>query len=397
MPRAKLVKTSTPGIYRAGNRYVAVVRVRGKQQKLFASSLKEAREQRAQIMADVSRGEYRASSGHTFGEYAREWVDSYAGRTTRGFRESTRTGYRRSIEKAIPWFDDRCRRLAEIEPADVRAFIRWLFDEEAQGKRLSLSTVRNHVAALRALFATAAEDGVLRHNPAYGVRISRPGPALDEGEDQAQALEREQLTRVLSEMPAEWRLFFDVLAATGVRIGEAVELRWSDVEFGDRPQVRIRRRFYRGDVDTPKSKYGRRDLPLPKGVAQRLWRLQGDPGALIFPDPEEAGGWINQDKLRRNVLKPAARAAGVDWATLHTFRHTAASLLFAEGRNVKQVQEWLGHHDPAFTLKRYVHLLDEGIGGPLEFDPAAVAGATPGATDHTETSRDSGLPQAANL
>ncbi len=46
-------------------------------------------------------------------------------------------------------------------------------------------------------------------------------------------------------------------------------------------------------------------------------------------------------------------------------RHTCASLLFAEGRNAVQVQRWLGHHSPAFTLSTYVHLLDGDIGEPL--------------------------------
>lgn len=50
----------------------------------------------------------------------------------------------------------------------------------------------------------------------------------------------------------------------------------------------------------------------------------------------------------------------------HTFRHTCASLLFAEGRNVKQVAKWLGHADPAFTLRVYVSLLDEGLGDGLD-------------------------------
>ena len=49
----------------------------------------------------------------------------------------------------------------------------------------------------------------------------------------------------------------------------------------------------------------------------------------------------------------------------HTFRHTVASRLFAEGRNAVQVQRWLGHHSPAFTLSTYVHLLDADLGEPL--------------------------------
>lgn len=60
------------------------------------------------------------------------------------------------------------------------------------------------------------------------------------------------------------------------------------------------------------------------------------------------------------------------WVTFHTFRHTCASLLFAAGRNVKQVQEWLGPADPGFTLRTYVHLQDEGVGDAAFMDEAVA-------------------------
>ena len=56
------------------------------------------------------------------------------------------------------------------------------------------------------------------------------------------------------------------------------------------------------------------------------------------------------------------REAGLDGVGFHTLRHTCASLLFESGKNAKQVQTWLGHHDPGFTLSTYVHLLDKGLG-----------------------------------
>jgi integrase len=52
----------------------------------------------------------------------------------------------------------------------------------------------------------------------------------------------------------------------------------------------------------------------------------------------------------------------------HTFRHTCASMLFHSGRNIRQVSDWLGHHDPAFTMRTYVGLLDEGVGSADVFD-----------------------------
>jgi integrase len=77
------------------------------------------------------------------------------------------------------------------------------------------------------------------------------------------------------------------------------------------------------------------------------------------------GTILDPDNVAHRVLAPACAAAGVEWAGFHTFRHTVASRLFAEGRNVVQVQRWLGHHSPSFTLDTYVHLLDGDLGEPL--------------------------------
>ncbi|MDQ6793799.1 MAG: tyrosine-type recombinase/integrase, partial [Chloroflexota bacterium] len=74
------------------------------------------------------------------------------------------------------------------------------------------------------------------------------------------------------------------------------------------------------------------------------------------------GGCLDVSNVRSRVLRPAADRADIARVGFHTFRHTCASLLFAGGKDVKQVQEWLGHADPAFTLRTYVHLMDEGLG-----------------------------------
>ena len=85
---------------------------------------------------------------------------------------------------------------------------------------------------------------------------------------------------------------------------------------------------------------------------------------------------FSPNNLGRDVLIPTREALGMDWVTFHTFRHTCASLLFSEDRNIKQVQKWLGHADPSFTLKTYVHLMDEGIGDAAFLDGAvAVVGS----------------------
>jgi integrase len=75
-------------------------------------------------------------------------------------------------------------------------------------------------------------------------------------------------------------------------------------------------------------------------------------------------------------LKPAARRAGLDWVGFHTLRHTCATLLLTSGdANAKQVQMWLGHHSPAFTLATYVHLLPEDLPDPAFLDRITATAA----------------------
>jgi integrase len=84
-----------------------------------------------------------------------------------------------------------------------------------------------------------------------------------------------------------------------------------------------------------------------------------------FTRMNAAGNPASYANIIRRILKPVAEEVGAPWAGFHTFRHTCASMLFARGANAKQVQRWLGHHSPSFTLDRYVHLLSDDLGAPL--------------------------------
>src|SRR2546423_3403768 len=100
-----LAKTATPGVYKRGKSYMVRYRVHGQERKRYARTYAEARDLKATLTTDIRRGEHRELGRVTFEQYAREWLKSYQGRTTRGFRESTRVGYRRTLnKKAIPFF-----------------------------------------------------------------------------------------------------------------------------------------------------------------------------------------------------------------------------------------------------------------------------------------------------
>ena len=198
--------------------------------------------------------------------------------------------------------------------------------------------------------------------------------------------------------PERWRTYFRLLAATGLRVSESFALRWRDLELdGSTPHVRVRRAYVRGRFGPPKSKYGKRAIPIDHELvcelrARRKTSEWPDEDDLVFPATN--GEPLRQENVRRRALNTTAEEADVAWAGFHTFRHTCATRLFAEGRNAVQVQRWLGHHSPAFTLSVYVDLLDGDLGEPLASTPRGVSIVPAEATD---TARNGSLTPKAEI
>ncbi len=388
MPSAedrRLVKTATPGIYKRDNRYIVRYRdPRGRQRKRFARTLAEARDGKATLTADVKRGEYRALSRVTFREYAPTWIKSYAGRTSRGLRDGTRADYARELgldpetgepvdpERAAVKFFGRMR-LPEIEPRDVKEYAAEVASRKVGDRLVSTNTVRLALAPVKALLATAVEEGLIRSNPSVGLRISQVHGVGGEPEsEKVKALTEEELRQLLEAVPVERRLLVTLLAQAGLRVSELLPLRWGDIDFGRR-RLQVRRSLSRSQIGAPKTRHGRRDVPLTEAMTKALWNARKAPGvdgrddAPIFPDRD--GGYLDRTQVFR-VVKAAAKTAGVPWAGLHTLRHSAATILFRRGWNAVQVQKFLGHHSPAFTLATYVHLLPDDLPEPDFLDEA---------------------------
>jgi integrase len=416
-----LVKTSDKGIFKRGNRYVVLYRdPLGKQRKQAARTLAEARTLRATLTADIKRGEYRELSRTTFVEFAPGWAKQYAGATNRGVGEGTRQDYAAALgldaktfeplsptKRAVAFFGR--MRLTAIELRHVKQYVAEL---EAEG--LSPASVAKYVAPLRVLFGDALGDGLIRVNPTAGLRLSRRrrednSEGEEAGAEQVKALSEEDLQAFLAAVDSTWRLFFEFLSQSGLRIGEAIELRHSDLEGC---WLHVQRRYYRGKVGLPKGRKKRR-VRLTEDMARKLWQLRKDThagsGDLMFPAGK--GGRIWPSNLLTRTVKPAAVRVGLgemvktadgeraeSWVGCHTFRHTAATRLFrgywdddVEGYvgawNAAQVCKFLGHTDPGFTLRTYVHLLPEDL-------PEPVFGGIKGASQPTEIGRNDEASEA---
>lgn len=415
---ATLTKTRTPGVYKRGSRYVVAYRdASGAQRRESAASYELARELKRK-RDDGDQPATRVS----LREYALEWIERYQGRGRHGFRESTRDGYRADLDRyVLPYLDPHGRRrVGQVTPRDIANLIGWLCDENAQGERaagerrerltaagrvdqaaavraepvcLADQTVRRIVAPLRSCLRDAMREGLIAHNPTQGAALPARDAlrAIDDGSDgepDRRALTRAELGMLLTVAPMAHRTLLKLLGSCGLRISEALALRWRDVRLdGSRPCVQVRRAYVKGRLGPPKSQHGRRDVPLDPALVLDLRRDQaasewaGDDD-LVFCSRD--GRPLHDRNLSARMLKPAAEEAGVPWAGWHTFRHTCASLLFERGANAVQVQRWLGHHSPAFTLATYVHLLADDLGDPLDLAAEIGAGVNKSVTAHPE-------------
>jgi integrase len=322
----------------------------GNTKRGFATA-REANTARARMMTTKRAP---AAGQVTFCEYVDAWKGTYQGRTGRGIRPETLADYSENLNRyAMPVLGS--QRLDRIDAAVLRRFVAGLTE-----RGLSRNTVRLAMCPVKLVFAQATEDGLIDRNPATAIRTN--GARVKRCREE-RALTRDQLTRLLAGIPELGdRLLIQFVAETGLRISEAVALRWCDVA-GSR--VRVHRRHRKGRMGDPKTEAGTRQVPVSTGMAQALWQHRGRSQWVADTDliwPNSIGQPRDYGNLYGRLLKPAARRAGLPWVSWHTLRRTCATLLVTEhGLLPNQVQTWLGHEDPHITMALYTELTSDDL------------------------------------
>jgi integrase len=306
-----------------------VYRTRGRQRKQYAGTLAEAR------AIKVERdGEARAERrGPTLHAYTLGWLERYSGSGHDSLRENTRREYRRLLVNFALTYFDREVRVRDLDRAALQSFVDWLTSRPGRRGRLGDRSIANALTPLRVALDAAVAEGLLDANPAAEVVLPRRRAGRAWSTRERRFLTRAELVRLLDEVPAKWRPLFELLAATGLRISEAVDLRWSDLVLDEpAPHLQVRRAIVKGVTVAPKSRHGARLIPLTPELAATL-RAHRPRKALddAFVFPGRDGGASDQGSLRRRVLVPAAERAGLTGVGFHTLRHTCASMLIESG------------------------------------------------------------------
>jgi integrase len=253
--------------------------------------------------------------------------------------------------------------LSKLAPQHVRAFIRQKLDDG-----LSPRTVQLSIVILRKALSQAVKDGLIGRNVAKLV----DGPRVERFE--GKMLSPEQARAFLDATRGErLEALYAVALSLGLRMGEALGLRWQDIDLERRALTvnRILERIGRGQGSTlqlvePKTSRSRRTVNLPEGAVRALrahkvrqleerlaagsrWRDH----SLVFPSgigtPYEPHGV--HDDFKRMLAK-----AKLPDMRFHDLRHSAASLMLAQGIPLRSIQDILGHSSITLTANLYAHV-----------------------------------------
>jgi integrase len=320
---------------------------------------KNAEAYERKFMLAVATGEWREPTDDTVGTYLDKWLRDVASRRMKPASiDMTAEKIKRYVRPHLGQ-----RRLDKLTLPDVREWHGKLLD-----LGLSVATVRRVHGILRSALEQAVDDRILRENPA-----ARAGKTLPKAtRPKVKALDPEQaakfLDATLCDRHAALWLF---MLETGVRPGEALALRWAEVDLKAGNVTIARSLTWRpkGDYVFTTTKTDKtRPLPLSKALVAALRehrRVQAEERLKVGPAwvdedlvfPTETGTPHRRENLTKRHLKPILKAAGLpEDISLYALRHSCATMLMSEGINPKIVAERLGHSNVALTLNTYSHV-----------------------------------------
>ena len=245
----------------------------------------------------------------------------------------------------VPTFGN--NQISTIGRYEVETF---LAEHAATYRRNSLRGMR---VSLGRVMSWAVACGWLDKNPCAGVKLPNAGKRITRT-----ILTPEQTIAIAKKRSEPYATLVLFMAVTGLRIGEAIGIKWSDF---DGNVLRIGRRIYEGKIGTTKTAGSERSLPIPVVLLVRM-RLLGD-GEWVFRSAADTP--VNPGNMLKRNVRPVLKELGIEIGGWHDFRHTLATNSLKRWPT-KAISEILGHSNVLTTMKIYQHTTTEDFRGPLD-------------------------------
>ena len=361
----------------------------GRRKFIYANDLAELREKEAKLMKDQLDGldlyvAGKASVNDTFDRYMS---------TKYNLRESTKSSYLYTYDHYVRDTFGK-KRIADIKYSDVLQFYYYLLNEV----KISLGTLDTVHCLLHPTFQLAVRDEIIRNNPTDGVmkEISRES-GKNRGIRHALTVEQQRaFMEYIANHPIyyHWWPMFTVLLGTGCRIGEALGLRWQDLDYDKRTiSINHSLSYYQKPesnksvlrISKPKTEAGIRTIPMldiVKDAFEMLYEEQLENG---FNDSEIDGmsgfifcnrfGTVPNPQTVNHTIKRIANSYNADEVvrakkerrdpiilpnfSCHHLRHTFCTRLCENETNLKVIQSIMGHRNIETTMDIYAEATEE--------------------------------------
>jgi integrase len=305
---------------------------------------------------DSKNLDFSKSGKYTVGQWMDVWFENYAKLKVRPSSHQTYQGYINNHIKPnigdIP--------IEKLTSLELQKFYKKLLTEgrvpriesERQPKGLSAKTVRNINQVISSAMDMAVEQKIILTNPTNGCAL----PKVEHKE--MHTIPAEQLNAFLREAKNSgvYELYYLDLA-TGLRRGELLGLKWSDIDLKT-GIIHVKRQVARvnGEIkEVPlKTKNSYRNIAISKDAVEMLSEMKSrNLSEYVFPSA--TGGPISPDSVN-NMLHRVLKRAGLPSIRFHDMRHTFATLALQNGVDIKTVSSMLGHFSAGFTLDTYAHV-----------------------------------------
>lgn len=278
-------------------------------------------------------------------------------------KPTTISFYQSTLKLINPYFEGYC--IQEIRPIDIQKFLSYLrTDYKGRFQRgLQPKSVHHAYNTLNLIFGFAEDQEIIQKNPMAKVKSPKKEKKPVDAFTPEQAKE---FFALLDDCELEFQCMMKLLLTCGVRRGELVGFQWRDID-RDKGTISVRRNVsYTVKsgvvVGTPKTVNGIRAIPLIPSVLALLEQLKEQTQeayhvdvseAFIFPSKESLFEARTPNAITRTLNRFMERH-NLPMLSPHDLRHSCATLLLANGADIKSVQQILGHADASTTLNFYV-------------------------------------------
>ncbi len=308
-----------------------------------------------QLTNDVHSGVFFKKATPTLNEYAEV---SFATHSLER-RETTTHDYKNIYKLHIaPYFGN--VHLTDIKVTDINEWKNLLYHK----KGLSSKRVNEIKKVLGTILKDAFQDELIHSNP-----VSKSKSLPIHSSKEIEPFSIDEISKILESCKGQDRNIISLLFFTGMRTGECIGLKWSDINFTQRT-INIQRTIGRGKIGPHKTKSSVRTIDLTDKMMKILsnqYEITGQHNTYVFLN-QIGNHYFDSSKLRDRMWTQTLEKANVRHRTIYQTRHTFCSLNLQAGEDILWISKTMGHSNPKVALEKYSKYIPRAIKKTSIFD-----------------------------